>query len=154
MAAKKAPQPVHTEVQRERREGGAGGNLPSHTSGMNNTVEVTGFAESELVAISPEPCIGFSRWNHGMEVISQPIPLWTVIRCRQCAMDPKGRPSAYFHSFQSKEDLSLSPETEISFQGQAVGGKGHGSPVSSHLALMYPRPNSPGTRVIPILLMS
>lgn len=34
------------------------------------------------------PCLGFSRWNHGMEVISHPIPLWTVIRCRQCAMDP------------------------------------------------------------------
>lgn len=45
------------------------------------------------------PCLGFSRWNHGMEVISHPIPLWTVIRCRQCAMDPKGLPSAYFHSF-------------------------------------------------------
>lgn len=46
------------------------------------------------------PCLGFSRWNHGMEVISHPIPLWTVIRCRQCAMDPKGLPSAYFRSFQ------------------------------------------------------
>ena len=49
------------------------------------------------------PCLGFSRWNHGMEVISHPIPLWTVIRCRQCAMDPKGLPSAYFCSFQRWE---------------------------------------------------
>lgn len=50
------------------------------------------------------PCLGFSRWNHGMEVISHSIPLWTVIRCRQCAMDPKGLPSAYFRSLQRWEN--------------------------------------------------
>lgn len=49
------------------------------------------------------PCLEFSRWNHGMEVISHPIPLWTVIRCRQCAMDPKGLPSAYFPSSKGEK---------------------------------------------------
>lgn len=29
-----------------------------------------------------------------MEVICRPAPLWTVIRCRHCAADPKGPPSA------------------------------------------------------------
>lgn len=53
-----------------------------------------------LLVCMPCPCLGFSRWNHGMEVISHPIPLWTVIHCRQCAMDPKGPPSAHFWPFQ------------------------------------------------------
>lgn len=49
-------------------------------------------------------------------------------------------------NWSGKEDLSLSSGTEISFQGQAVGGKGHGSPVSSHLPLMHPQPNSRETQ--------
>lgn len=57
-------------------------------------------------------------------------------------------------NWSSKEELSLSLETEISFQGQIEGGKGLGSPVSTHLPLMYPRSNSPRTKGIPILLMS
>lgn len=57
-------------------------------------------------------------------------------------------------NWSGEEDLSVSSETEISFQGQVVGGKGHSSPVSSHLPLMYPQPNSLGTQEIPILLMS
>lgn len=44
--------------------------------------------------------------------------------------------------------------TEILFQGQAVEGKGHGSPVSTHLLLMYLQPNSQRSHEIPILLMS
>lgn len=40
------------------------------------------------------PCLGFSRWNQGMEVIRHLISLWTVIQRWQCAMDPKGWPSA------------------------------------------------------------
>lgn len=35
-------------------------------------------------------------------------------------------------NWSGEEDLSVSSETEISFQGQVVGGKGHSSPVSSH----------------------
>lgn len=38
-------------------------------------------------------------------------------------------------NWSSEEDLSLSSETEISFQGQVVGGKGCGSPVSTIPAL-------------------
>lgn len=57
-------------------------------------------------------------------------------------------------NWSSKKDLSRSSETEILFQGQVVGGRGHGSPVSSHLPLMYPHPNSLGTQEIPLLLMS
>lgn len=29
-----------------------------------------------------------------MEVMRRPAPLWTTIRCRHCAVDPKGPPSA------------------------------------------------------------
>lgn len=49
-------------------------------------------------------------------------------------------------NWSSEEDLSLSSETEISFQGQVVGGKGHGSSVSSHLPLMYPQPTPWGPK--------
>lgn len=54
-------------------------------------------------------CLGFSRWNHGMEVISHSIPLQTVIRCRQCTVDPKGSPSVYFPSFQKVRKFQSPP---------------------------------------------
>lgn len=46
--------------------------------------------------------------------------------------------------WSGKEGLSLSCDSDVSFQGQDVGGRGDGSPVSSHLPLMDPHPDSPG----------
>lgn len=45
--------------------------------------------------------------------------------------------------WSSQKDLSLSSETEILFQGQLAGAKSQGSPVSSHLKLMYPSAQLP-----------
>jgi len=56
--------------------------------------------------------------------------------------------------WSGSKDLSLCSETELSFQGWVAGGKGQGSPVSSHLPLMCALPNIPKSQEIPSLLMS